>query len=166
MPKKAFKLDKATETDETSEPTETATSGEADAIAADAPEPSEPTEKPKRRRKRRKATKAISENNKITAAIINTMFFKSFAIIGGEDALPSEDEANGLNDTLAAYLDTKPNLEIPVEFALFGAYAGFILDKLRKETVAERAKVFFAAFKAKVSNVANRVKSKFKRKER
>lgn len=147
-------------------PPETVTSDEAEAIIADTPEPTETEAKPKRRRKRRKATKAISENNKVTAQMLNAIFFKTFAVIGGPDAMPTETEAAELNGTLAAYLDTKPNLELPPEFALILAYVGFVVGKLQHETVREKTNVLIAGVRAKIGNVRSRIKTRFKRKDK
>ena len=162
---KAGEAAEAPEKPKTETPAETATSAEAEQIAAEAPEPSEP---PKRKRKytRRKSAKKVSENNRAVATMMNGMFFKTFGLIGGEDALPTEAEANELNTFLAAYLDTKPNMEIPAEVGLLIAYTGFVVEKLRKETVAEKAKIFASAVKIKIGGLVTRVKGRFKRKEK
>lgn len=144
---------------------------EAANAAGSASEPSEGAPKrrgpkPGSKNKKRRTSKNISENNLATARLINGIFFGTFGVIGGEDALPDTSEQKELDGALHEYLNGRPEIKIPPEYILAAAYGKFVFIKITKPTVWERVKIGAGFAKNKIKTGAASLFKRFRRKEK
>jgi hypothetical protein len=89
------------------------------------------------------------------AAMINGTFFLVTVALIGEDGKPSPEEAAQINDTLAKYLAYK-NVQPSPELALAACYCGFVVMRLTRPTVREKAIGWWAVIKSKFSRSKKR----------
>lgn len=130
----------------------------------EAPEPKKKRGRPKGSTNAKKtSTKAQQKSNEFVAMQMNGSLNLVLGLTFGEEIIPPEPQQEALNKTLADYLDTKPDFDLPPGIALATAYIAVYAPRFAQPTVKEKSTVVFLKFRGAFSGMKKLFSKMFKK---